>query len=307
VTEPSRQTGVDRAGLTVAIATLGRPAGLARCLDALLSAEMPPAQIVVVDQGHDELTPAVVAERRAAQVPITYLRQTQRGLSASRNAAVGLATAASIAFTDDDCVPGPNWVAVIIRTLSAEPDVAALGGRVLPWGPETSESYAVSLRPSVRRQDFRTNALPWLVGSGGNFAVRRDWLARVGPFDERLGAGSPGLAGEDMDLIHRLLRAGAHLRFEPDSVIYHERQPRSGLLARCSSYGFGMGSFLGIWLRQGDRSAVRMSAAWLFMLARETAALVIKQHNWFVARERVLSLSGTARGLVHGLKMGAAG
>jgi GT2 family glycosyltransferase len=293
-------------GLTVAIATLGRPDGLARCLDALLGGDMRPAEIVVVDQGHDDATPALVEARRASNVPITYLRQTCRGLSASRNAAIGLATAASIAFTDDDCVPGPGWVGAITRTLSAVPHLAAVGGRVLPLGPESAGAYAVSLRPSTRRRDFRANALPWLVGSGGNFAVRRDWLMRVGPFDTRLGAGSPGLAGEDMDLIHRLLRAGACIRFEPDAVIYHERQPRSGLLVRCTAYGFGMGAFLGIWLRQGDRSAVPLLAAWLFMLVREGVALLVKQGNWFVAQQRMLSLSGTARGLLHGLNMGAA-
>jgi hypothetical protein len=133
--------------------------------------------------------------------------------------------------------------------------------------------------------------------------VRRDWLSQVGPFDIRLGAGSPGMAGEDMDLIHRLLRTGACIRFEPNAVIYHERQPRAGLLARCTSYGFGMGAFLGVRLGQGDRSAAHLLAAWLFMLVREAAAVAVKQRDWFVAHQRVLTVRGTARGLVHGLKL----
>src|SRR5205823_3380305 len=143
----------------------------------------------------------------------------------------------------------------------------AVAGRISPLGPDGPGLFMVSSRDSTARVDYRGKAVPWVVGSGGNFTVNRAWFGRVGPFDERLGVGTPGKAGEDMDLIHRLLHAGARIRYEPDAVMYHERQTRARRLATRWSYGFGMGAFCGIWLRHHDPYALYLLARWLITLA----------------------------------------
>jgi glycosyltransferase involved in cell wall biosynthesis len=60
-------------GVTVAICTQDRAAALDRCLAALLSAEMLPTQIVIVDQSRDEST-RTVAEKYAAKVATSHLK-----------------------------------------------------------------------------------------------------------------------------------------------------------------------------------------------------------------------------------------
>ena len=77
------------AHVSAAIATLDRPEALARCLDALLSGAVLPAEVIVVDQSANDATKAMIEQRRAGAVPILYTRQQRRGLSASRNAALG--------------------------------------------------------------------------------------------------------------------------------------------------------------------------------------------------------------------------
>ena len=118
---------------------------------------------------------------------------------------------------------------------------------------------------------------------------------------ERLGAGSPGSAGEDMDLLYRLLRAGARIRYEPEALVFHERQPRERRLASRSAYGRGVGACCGLWLRGRDLHAIPVLGGWLRMRAG-MAAGAVRRRQWESLREEMLVLGGTARGLIYGLR-----
>jgi GT2 family glycosyltransferase len=287
------------ADLTVAVATLDRPQGLARCLEALALGTVQPAEVIVVDQGEGA---AAVVEAFRGRLPVRHLHQERRGLAASRNLALAEALQPVLAVTDDDCVPDVGWVAALDGALQS-PDLEAVTGRVLPLGPEQPGLYAVSSRTSASPADFAGRALPWLVGTGGNFAARRDWLLRTGGFDERLGAGSPGGSGEDMDILYRLLKAGARIRYEPRAVVYHERQPRERRLASRSAYGRGIGACCGLWLRGRDLHALAVLGGWLRMRGG-MAAGAVRRRQWSGVREELLVLGGTARGLMYGLRAG---
>ena len=289
------------AHVTVAIATHERPAGLVRCLDALLSGSSLPAEVVIVDQSEGDRTAAAVADRAAsAPIPIRYVHQNARGLSRSRNEAARAATQDLIAVTDDDCVPHEQRVEIVARTLEASSGIHGVGGRVLPLGPEVGGFAAVSTRASTERRDYTGKMVPWIVGTGANFAVRREWLERIGAYDVRLGAGSRGGAGEDMDVLYRLLRADARLRYEPDAIVYHERQPLAQRARSRGAYGRGIGACCGLWLREGDAFAAVALARWFGMrlgrLMRTT-----RSGGGLAAREEVDVLRGTLGGLAYGL------
>lgn len=286
----------------MALATLDRPADLARCLDALLGAERLPAEIIVVDQGTDHETPGVI-EGRASSVPIIYLRQERRGLSASRNAAFARSRCPLVAVTDDDCVPDAGWVAAMARAFTRSPEIAAVSGRVLPLGPESPDRYAVASRPSAVGADFRGWAPPWRAGTGANFAVRRAALVALGGYDERLGAGSPGRAAEDLDVLHRLLRSGASIRYEPEALVYHQRKSAAERAATWTSYGHGVGAFCGLRVRSGDPSALRVLGAWLVLRGRMASGSALRLRGSGL-REEWYTLTGTLQGLRYGLSAG---
>lgn len=288
--------------VSAAIATLDRPDALARCLDALLSGSVLPGEVIIIDQSDNDATAKKVLTRQSATIPIIYIRQSRKGLSASRNAALGRAQYPLVAITDDDCVPGSGWIAAIGNSLSAVTAPDALTGRVLPLGPESSDTYVVSARESSLRHDFVGKTSPWLVGSGGNFAVKRRWFEGVGGWDERLGAGSPGKAAEDMDFFYRLLRAGARIRYEPDVVVYHERTSKSRRLMTRWSYGYGIGAFCSLWLRRGDPYALRVLGRWLCWQCRDFTTAAVRR-QWLESYQRWLGLRGTVGGLIYGLKV----
>jgi GT2 family glycosyltransferase len=289
-------------GIAVAVATLDRPDLLARCLDAVLSGETVPAEVVVVDQGSHPHTPAVVAER-GRDIPVAYVHQERDGLSASRNAALETARAQVLVTTDDDCVPAPGWLAAIGRTFAEAPAPQSVTGRVLPLGPDRPGFYALSSRTSMARAELSNGAPPWTAGTGANFAVERSWAERIGGWDERLGAGSGGGAGEDVDFLYRLLRAGGRVIYEPDALVYHERHAADRRRATRLSYGRGVGACCGLYLRRRDPGGTRLLAQWTSLRTR-MAGRALAHGEWRALGEELLVARGTLAGLVYGLRIG---
>ncbi len=290
-----------RADVTVAIATLDRPGSLSACLDAVLGGSVQPAEIVIVDQSADDRTERAVAQRAGLGAPIKYVRQQTRGLSASRNAAIGVAMQRIIAFTDDDCVPDQGWVGSIERGFEGTSAPDAITGQVLPFGPESSDTFVVSPRERATRAEFNGRRIPWLVGTGGNFAIRRQWFERVGTFDARLGAGSPGRAAEDAELFDRLLKAGARFRFDPDVIVYHRRQTLKRRLETRWGYGHGIGALCALRIRERDLFASWVLCYWLITLGRELAGSVARRDG-LAAYQRLLGLGGTLQGVLYGVR-----
>jgi GT2 family glycosyltransferase len=289
--------------IAVAIATLDRPDNLGRALDALANGEMLPHQVIVVDQSIGTESREVVESMRD-RLPVLYVHSRRRGLSHNKNVAIKRAACPYIAFTDDDCVADPGWVLTLAETFGRDDAPDGLSGRVLPLGPESPGLFAVSSRTDNRRANYSGKAPPWQVGTGGNMAVSAGWLRKVGGFDERLGAGAPLKAGEDIDIIYRLLMAGARLRYEPEAIIYHERQTLERRIATRYGYGMGIGAFLGFRVRARDLYAFRLLLNWVVTRAWALAGN-IRRGETRQLREEALFLRGTVAGLLRGLISGS--
>ena len=276
--------------VSVVIPTLGRRESLLRCVRAVAGGSATPVQIVVVDQsGGEGLADACVAA--AAPVAVTVERRPPGGLSAARNAALALVEQPLVAVTDDDCEPDPDWLAVAAGVLDREPRLVAVCGPVLPLPDPTGTLVPVSSRMNRTSATFERTLEPWRIGSGGNLVCRTGVLRALGGYDERLGAGSGGGAGEDVDALHRLLREGP-IRYDARVVVRHEQKPPAARRATRSRYGRGVGAAIGLWLRRGELSAALVLVRWLLLrlrlLARDAGELRV--------------LAGTVSGLLYGLR-----
>ena len=296
MSDPPAPTADD---LTVAVATCGRPAGLARCLQALSTGSARPREVIVVDQAPS--AEARSAIHSAGSLRTRYLEQPRLGLSASRNLALTSTVTPLLAVTDDDCVPDSGWVAALVAAFARQPNPAAVTGSIVASGSQPPGMHAVSLRPSLVARDHHGRTLPWDVGSGANFAASTTMLRSLGGWDERLGVGSPGRAAEDIDLILRLLTDGALVRYAPEAVVAHEWQTLDQRLRSRSTYGFGVGARCGLRLRTGDAYAVRMLAAYARLHAVKLARAARRRER-ALAGEHVRALAALVPGTAYGLR-----
>ena len=200
---------------SVVVPTFNRPVLLDRCLHALVSQEIAPwsFEIVVADDAASEATCHQVERwmglAREHGTFVSYVPTGgRRGPAAARNAGWRAARGEIIAFTDDDCIPQPGWVAAGLSTFTGA--VVAVDGRVvmpLPAEPTDYEKNAAGLE----RAEFVT----------ANCFYRRDILETVGGFDERFRAAWR----EDSDLFFRVLDLGQPVGHASDAVVIHPIRP----------------------------------------------------------------------------------
>jgi GT2 family glycosyltransferase len=290
-----------RAEISVGIATRDRPEALARCLASLQACRILPSEIIVADQSAGSAGRLAVERAAGPDLPVRWVDGGSGGLAGAQQVAFGHAETALVAVLDDDCVADPGWVEAIERAFRDDPELALVCGRVVAL---PGDGVPVASRTSDVRRRFRGRALPWKVGGGNNFALRREWFDRIGGCDERLGPGTPGRGALDMDLFYRVLRAGGSALYEPAALVGHERATRAARLARRRPYGFGMGAAFAIYLRARDLYAIRLIFAWVALRLRLVAA-GLSRRRFAVLREEALVLAGTAAGVVHGMRLEA--
>ncbi len=200
--------------VSVVVPTYRRPELLARCLVALDAQELDPAayEVIVADDAACEETCKQVRTAAArSRAALRYLPVTgSHGPAAARNAGWRAARGAVIAFTDDDCIPEPHWLAEGLRTLDADPTAAAATGKVV---------VPLPARPTDYQRD--TAGLEAAEFVTANCFCRREALARLGGFDERFTAAWR----EDSDLHFALLEDGARIVRVPAAVVVHPVRP----------------------------------------------------------------------------------
>ena len=234
---------------SVVVPTRGRPAHAAACVRAILAQPSPPPfEVVVADQSDDAATREAVAEAAAGDPRVRVEAIAGRGRSKALNAGIRAARAGWIVVTDDDCRPAPDWLSAFEpHNLAA----TVVVGRVVAGerGPGAGDPPAILDEPlsfEVRGRTLRDWIYP-------NLAFPREVLAIAGPYDERLGIGTPIPGGEDNDWGYRLLRAGWTIAYRPEPVVVHEAwRTLDERLALKRAYGIGQGGFYAKHVAKAD-------------------------------------------------------
>lgn len=224
----------ERPALTVIVPSRDRPRLLADCLASLRRDLRPQDQLIVVDSASRGSATSAVAQSYGAEV----VRLAAPGASRARNAGAQAARNPLVAFTDDDCQVEQGWADAMVLALAA-PGRALVTGRIDL--PESQQDFPAPLSVLAVGEPLLLDPHQTPMGASANLGVHGAALRRVGGFDERLGPGTPLHAGEDCDLIARLLRAGFAGAYCPDVRVTHT-QWRSGKAALRVQYGYGKGA-----------------------------------------------------------------
>jgi len=230
--------------ITVIVPTLMRPKALVACLDGLSAQTRPADKIIVVVREDDETTRQTV-ENWSASHPGVGKRMRMVFVSCpgqipAMNAGLAASQSSIVCFTDDDCVPRPDWLKRLASHY-ADARVGGAGGRDLihrddgvvdgevrivgkySWFGRPIGNHHLSLVP--------TAPVECDILKGANMSFRRTLL--MNGFDQALQIGAAQC--NDMDVCLAVRRLGYRLIYDPLAIVDHYPAERFGEATR--AYG----------------------------------------------------------------------
>ena len=220
--------------LSVIIPTFKRPKQLEGCLEALSKSEATSFEVVVVDDG-SPVPVESVARAFEDRLTLTYIRQENAGPAAARNRGAREASGEILVFTDDDCLPEPNWLDELAAVVNSGDKVLA-GGRTdnLVEGNIYSDVSQDLVSFLYEHSDAHEGGVEFFTSN--NMACRAEHYVELGGFDETF----PLPAAEDRDFGLRWHAAGGELIYAPQAVIGHvHKLDLSSFVRMHSNYGRG--------------------------------------------------------------------
>jgi glycosyltransferase involved in cell wall biosynthesis len=197
--------------ISVVVPTFERPARLSALVAALEGQTLPPSdfEVVVVDDASSDRTPTVLAglaERSPLSIRTVRMPRNS-GPAAARNVGWRTAGADVIAFTDDDCHPGPGWLEAGLAAMD-DKGIGVVQGRTLPDPAVKDPGWSKSML--VEEFTGRYESC--------NMFYRVPVLREAGGFDESITVPF----GEDLDLGWKSKRLGVASAFSSDAVVFHD-------------------------------------------------------------------------------------
>jgi glycosyltransferase involved in cell wall biosynthesis len=236
--------------ISVIVCTRNRVSALLQCLlsinTAARNAALSDAEIVVVDNGSSDNTSVKVRAWAAeSYIPVVLEYEARSGLAVARNRGVAAAGGDLFVMVDDDCNVSEDYFIELLRLYADTNELVLRGGRVELGNsqdlPLTIKTEIAAKRWHLSIASARTENLGNCF-FGCNFLLPRAVYARLGPFDENLGAGCPIPSCEDADYIFRAYEAGMALEYVPNLVVFHHHGRRTAAEARKLLRNYVVGS-----------------------------------------------------------------
>jgi glycosyltransferase involved in cell wall biosynthesis len=189
--------------VSVIVCAYNEAAFLPACLHSLLAQTRLPDEILVIDNASTDETGALA--KRTPHVRV--VDEPRKGLVVAREAGRRAAGGEILVYLDADCRAPHDWLRRVEQRFARDPNLVAISApyRFYDWdwwGRALIRAYDLTLAPLTQVLVKRILQIG-TVFYGGNFAVRRDALARIGGFDTSI-----EFHGEDTNLGRRLLAAG---------------------------------------------------------------------------------------------------
>lgn len=218
--------------VSVVVPTFRRPEALRTTLAALAAVEHPSPrlEVIVVDDGADELTEKVVRERQGGPISIEYASQAQLGAATARNLGARMAGGDLVVFCDDDVIVEADHLRRHLATRARHGDpivsgVSSLAAAALAAFQATA--FGRFRMELDRRFEEEADGRPLGHGrfeasflSARNLALSRSLFWELGGFDETF----PFAGAEDQDLSLRARHEGRLLIRDQGIRVGHNEQ-----------------------------------------------------------------------------------
>lgn len=167
------------------------------------------SEIIVIDNASTDDTTKI-----AASFPhVRVVREEKKGLTKARERGLQEASGDVLAYIDADTRMPSGWGEAVLREFTLHDNLAALSGPYIYYDVPLIQQWI------VRYLWWGGLAMPFYLYAGymlvgGNFAIRRSVLQKMGGFDTSI-----EFYGEDTDIARRASKFGK-VKFKPSFVMY---------------------------------------------------------------------------------------
>jgi GT2 family glycosyltransferase len=197
--------------VSIIIPTFNGASRISNCLDALLKQTAGgDVEILVVNDGSTDNTAGVVTLYSG----IRLISQGNAGPAAARNRGASEARGTLILFTDDDCVPMPDWLDAMIEPFD-DPEVVVAKGVY-----RTHQRRLVARFVQIEYEDrYRLMADLDCIDFIDTYsaAFRRNRFLEMTGYDTSF----PVACAEDIELSYRMSARGWKMKFASSAIVYH--------------------------------------------------------------------------------------
>jgi glycosyltransferase involved in cell wall biosynthesis len=169
--------------VSVLIGAFNNAATLDRAVDSILGQTVGDLELLLIDDGSRDATPAVIAAAAARDDRIRTLTMERNvGISRSLNEGLRAARAPVVAVQDADDWSAPERLERQLAVLAERPEVAVVGSRMHEVDPA---GLALAPRTAFRAGDVNDVLLRFNPIPNTSAAFRREPALGVGGYDER--------------------------------------------------------------------------------------------------------------------------
>ncbi|HLD31023.1 MAG TPA: glycosyltransferase family A protein [Patescibacteria group bacterium] len=188
---------------------------LPRCLNSIFSSDLPDDfEVIVVNNASTDKTEMVAKNFKGVKV----VNELKKGVTRARQAGYLASSGEILVFFDADSIVSKNWFNIVIKKFVNDSELIGISGpyhfekisKTVAFFESIYNNIIMPVGEKIWKYVFRQGGIMLI---GGNFAVRREALEKIGGFNTNL-----EFYGEDTELTRRIAKIGK-IEFSKELVI----------------------------------------------------------------------------------------